>query len=199
MPRLPQPAVFSALAALVVLLFGLPAHAAEPLRPGDAARLTEARSQLEQALSVLAAAPTDGPSPAARSAQDALRRIEALVDSYHHAPNLRAAETRAHALAMRPVVGRLIAPGGPLVLVDDVLHPSPAVAGALADAARRAGDRDGQIRWLRAALAASTDDRALLVRLRDALLAAGDLKGANAIAARLNPPPSGTVSAPKSP
>lgn len=194
--RAPLLPVLCALCALVVCPAG--GEAAKPLRPGDAARLIDARASLDGALKRLAEAAD--PSAEQRAAEQALIAIEALVDTYHHAPNLRDRDMRVHALDLRPVVGRLFAPDGPLVLVDDVIHPRRAVATALADAAGRVGDWPGRVRWLRAALATAPDDRALLSTLRDALVAAGDLPGAAAVAARLNAGADGsTAGAPKGP
>ncbi len=177
--RLPLFALLLACALAAVA----PVEAAKPLRPGDAARLTAARAALEGALTRLAGA--DDPRADRRAAEQALATIEALVDSYHHAPNLRARDMRVHALDLRPVVGRLFAPDGPLVLVDDVIHPRRTVTLALAQAAGRAGAWGDQVRWLRAALATAPDDRALLTALRNALVAAGDLPGAAAVGVRL--------------
>lgn len=186
-----RPIVRRLLALTVVLGLGGAALAAAPVRPGDAERLASARDALVSALS--------GPAGADRGAAEAaLTRIEALLDSYHHAPNLRREEARGAVLALRPVVGGLLAPGGPLVLHDDVIHPRPAVALALADAARAEGERDAEIRWLRAALATDPDAPATLRALRDACLAVGDVPAANAVSTRLKALVGGAaVTAPK--
>lgn len=193
--------------ALGLLALAPPAAVAAPsaIRAGDAARLTEARAALETARATLARSetPPDALAAARAAAERALSTIEDLVDRYHHAPNLRDPAIRAHALDLRPVVGRLFAADGPLVLHRDVIHPRPELARALADAARRLGDRAGEVAWLRAALATAPDDRALLTALRDAALATGDVPAANAVGARLRalegapPPGTPTIKAPR--
>lgn len=174
------------------------AAAAEKVRPGDAERAQAARTALDEALAVLDApeAPAEAHAAARTAGVAALARLEALVDAYHHAPNLRDPAARPHVLALRPVIGRLFAADGPLTLDRDVIHPRPRVALPLARAARRAGDRVAEIGWLRAALATAPDDRSALTALRAAHLALGDVPAANAVALRLRAL-DGAVSAPK--
>ncbi len=174
------------------------AVAAEKVRPGDAERAQAARTALDEALAVLDApeAPAEAHAAARAAGEAALARLEALVDAYHHAPNLRAPTARPHVLALRPVIGRLFAADGPLTLHRDVIHPRPRVALPLARAAQRAGDRAAEIGWLRAALATAPDDRSALTALRAAHLALGDVPAANAVALRLRAL-DGAVSAPK--
>lgn len=173
--------------ALLSCLAMTPALAAGPVKAGDAERVVAARAALEGALAVIRAPGVEPEALAAAraTAEGSLRQLEGLVDRYHHAPNLRDPQARPHVLALRPMVGRLFAAEGPLVLVQDVIHPRPALLATLADAARRAGDHPAEIRWLRAALATAPDDRALLTALRDACLAVGDVPAANAVALRL--------------
>lgn len=172
---------------VLALLVAGGAAAAERVKPGDAERAQASRAALEAALAILRMpeAPAEVRAKARLESEAALKRVEGFVDTYYHARNLRDPAMRAHVLALRPVIGRLFAADGPLVLRGDVIHPRPAVARTLAEAARAADDRAAEVGWLRALLATMPDDRAALAALREAHLALGQIAEANTIGLRL--------------
>ncbi len=168
------------LTLLTALVFTLPAPR---ITAGDAPALAKSRAELNAAVADLAASPT---LVAERRVRTAMARIDRLVDVSFHAPNLRAAGARAHALALRHEVQLTIAgPSAVMAMRDDVLHFRPAVHRALADAARRRGAHARVVEHLRAALALGAHDIDHLAALKAAYLALGQVGRAEQIAARI--------------
>ncbi len=161
--------------AFALVLWGAPHAAAAPrVDPSSAARLRDARAELEAALAALRG---EADAEALRRARAAMDAIDRAVDAYFHAPNLRDPAARAAVLALRPRIHALFSgPEAPMALVDDVLRYRPPIHLTLADAAAALGRHAEAWRHLKAARAAGGDAAALDARLA-AVCAAGGPAG----------------------
>ncbi len=159
------------------------AMAAPRLDDRLATTATNAADELRAALAALEAG---GGADAIQRAVSAMARVEQAVDAYFHAPNLRQPQARPAAASVRNLLHGLLGGRAPLlVLHDDVVHFRPAIQRDLAAACARLGDRRGQIRHLRAAVAVEGPSLEDLATLRAAHLALGDTRAAEAVAAEI--------------
>ncbi len=165
---------------LTALVFSL---AAMPVSAGDAPAMARTRAELRAATAALRLQPTLAHE---RRVRGAMRRLDALLDSCYHAPNLREPKARAHALALRAEVHLTTAgPNAVMVLRDDVFHFRPEIHRALADAAGRRGAHADAVAHLRAALAVAARDVDSLAALKEAYLALGQTGRAQTVAQRI--------------
>ncbi|MCB9538387.1 MAG: hypothetical protein H6704_19220 [Myxococcales bacterium] len=160
-----------ALTLAFALLAALPAAAAPRVEAASAARLRDARAQLDAALGALK---IRADAASLRRARQAMAAIDRALDAYFHAPNLRDPSARPAVLALRPRIHALYrGPDAPMALVDDVLRFRPSIHVALADAAAALGRHAEAWRHLKAARAAGGDPAALDARLAAACAAGG--------------------------
>jgi hypothetical protein len=172
-----------AVALLGTALLTSPALAAPRLDARLAAAATGAADELRAALEALDAG---GGAASLARAQRAMALVERAVDAYFHAPNLREAAARPAAASLRGLLHGLIGGRSPLLVIhDDVVHFRPALQRDIAAACARLGDRRGQIRHLRAAVAVEGPTLEDLATLRAAHLALGDTHAADAVAAEI--------------
>jgi hypothetical protein len=152
----------------------------------DARLATGAAAAADELRAALATLREGGDAETLRRAERAMDALDAAVDAYFHAANLRQPQARPAAAALRGLLHGLI--GGPaplLALHDDLVVFRPAVQRDLAAACARLGDARGRIRHLRAAVAvegATLDD---LATLKAAHLALGETAAAEAVAAEI--------------
>lgn len=159
--------------SLLLMFAALPALAAPALTAQRAAEAEAAHAALGTTLAGLAVRPD---SAGLQRAAAAIEAIEAAVDCYYHAPNLAQPEARPWALALRPVIHRMLR-GERAVLqmgADDVISLRPRLYDQLAEAAEAAGQGAWAVIYRRrAVLAQSTPVRrqalaSALRRARDA-------------------------------
>jgi hypothetical protein len=172
-----------AVALLGTALCTAPAWATPRLDERLAASAATAADDLRAAL---AAVDAGGDADAVQRAERAMATVERAVDAYFHAPNLREPKARPSVASLRALLHGLI--GGPaplLVLHEDVIQFRPAIQRELATACARLGDRRGQIRHLRAAVAVEGPTLDDLATLRAAHLALGETSAADAVAVEM--------------
>lgn len=162
--------------------------------PESAPRLARARALLTASLTALAGSPT---RQHLAEAHQAMRQIEAGMDTYFHGPAPASPEARTHFVALRAEVMRLIGGEQPAVVVaDDVLRFRPALHRQLAAVAQKLGDFRAAVEHLRAAEAVDGPQPDDLTALAAAYRAAGDKDAAQAAEAELKALPKGPTATP---